>query len=412
MLALAVGARARAQVPAEFQDLYPALEQKLDAFEATLEGQGHAAYPVTFTSELLTANGNRGRALLGAQTLPGVRLELDRLRALGVQAVTVAIPFPILDPAFLQWNGDPQDYAGLVAFFAAVANEAHARGMKLAVESAAMFGGVYSAGSGMNAAAYYPALSDDEFVAGRAAQIVTIVGQVRPDIINVGSEPDTEYALTGKTFLDSPQGFAGMVGTFIDQLAAAGLAGSVPVVAGSGTWLYDASAFVAELVKIPGLYGIDLHLYPINHDYLDRAVALAAQAHDAGKKVTMLEAWLEKVRDGELGVVDPAPDPSVFARDAYGFWAPLDQKFLAVLVTLARTAKFEYVSPFWDRYYFAYLDYDQVQAADPPLGGGAILSLASSASAAAMAAGEYTDTGRAWAELITPPRVRRHLRRQ
>ena len=387
-------------VPAEFQDLYSFLGQKLDAFEAKLSAAGPAAAPVTLAAELLSANGNRGRALLGAGALPGVRTELDRLRSLGVQAVTVAIPFPILHQPFLAWNGDPGDFQPLVAFFQQVAFETHARGMKLLVESGAMFPGIYSAGSGMNAAGYYQTIGATEFVAGRSAVIRTIVSQVKPDVVNVGSEPDTEVALTGQAFLGTPAGWAATMRTFVGDLAAAGLTG-VPVVAGTGTWKNGAASFVAELCKIPGLWGIDLHLYPVNGDYLDQALSLAAQARAAGKKVTMLECWLQKERDSELGVYQSAVDPVLFARDSWSFWAPLDQRFLALMVRYARTAGLEFLSPYWSRYYFAYLDYDTVARTTPPPAAGDVFAAATAADARALADGETTSTGRAFAFLAS-----------
>ena len=190
----------------------------------------------------------------------------------------------------------------------------------------------------------------------------------------------------------------------------------MPVVAGSGTWLYGASAYVEELCAIPGLYGIDLHVYPVNMCYLDQALALADLAHSHGKRVTMLEAWLQKERDSELSVVDPAVDPALFARDAYDFWAPLDSAFLATMVKYAHVARLEYFSPFWSRYFFAYLDYDQVQASDPPLTDAQIVGFSATAAASALLAGRLTDTARAYTRLIGEPlfqpNVRRHLQQR
>jgi hypothetical protein len=414
--AAGIGIAQQVQPPAEFQDLYAFMAQELDAFDQILHAEWDGGrYPVTLTTELLTANGNRGRQLLPAQTLAGVRLELDRLHALGVMAVTVAIPFPLLYQPFLQWNGDPDDYQPFINFFAAVVDESHARGMKVAVESAALFPGVYSAGSGINAAAYYPTLGDSEYVTGRSAVITTIVREIRPDVINVGSEPDTEYRLTGQALRRTPQGFAGMVHTFLDQLAAAGLTG-VPVVAGTGTWMAQAGDFVAQLCALDGLWGIDLHLYPLGRDFLPQALTLAAQARAHGKKVTMLETWDQKERDSELATIDPASDPTIYARDVYSFWAPLDQRFLTVMATYSQVAKLEYLSPYWSRYFFAYLDYDQVNNTVPALTAAQIFDLASKAEASALVAGQVTDTGRVYADLIADltgaARARRHLQRR
>ncbi len=392
LLGAALSARAQ-QVPAEYQDLYTFLDQKLDAFGQSVGGDG-SRYAVTYATELLSANGNRGRALIGANVMTGVRLELDRLRALNVKAVTIALPWPILDPAFLQWNGDPGDRQPLIDFFAQVAAETHARGMKLLVENGVMFGGIYSAGSGMNAAAYYATVTDAQLVAGRAAQVLTIVSQVKPDLLNVGSEPDTEASLTGHAFLKTPSGFASMVQTFTSQLAGAGLTG-VPIVAGAPSWLQNAGSYVALLVTNPGLWGIDIHLYPVNMDFPDRAIVLAAQARAAGKKVTMLECWLQKERDSELATLEPAVDATLFARDALDFWGPLDRKFLGVMVAYANASKIEFLSPFWSRYDFAYLD----SSSTAGLTTDQIVAAATAAHAQALSSGVTTATGRFWAAL-------------
>jgi hypothetical protein len=295
---------------------------------------GRDALRGSFAAELLSANGNRGRQLLAAQALTSVRLELNRLHALGLTAVTVAILFPLFYPPSLAWNGTTNDLQGLVVFFATVTQEAHARGMKVAVQSGVMFPGIPSAGSGLDVGGYYPTLSAAEFVSGRASVIGTIAGQVKPDIIDVGSEPDTEARVSGQAFVATASGYAGMVRTLVEQLSTAGLA-DVPIVAGTGTWQVGASAYVEELSAIPGLYGIDLHVYPPNVDYLEQALALADLAHARGTRVAVLEAWLQKERDGELGVVDPVVDPVLFARDAYSFWTPLDSAFLATMVKFA-----------------------------------------------------------------------------
>jgi len=261
----------------------------------------------------------------------------------------------------------------------------------------------------MNAAGYYTTLSADQFIAGRATQVATIVRDIKPDLLNVGSEPDTEYRLTGQAFLRSPTSFAGMVRTFTEQLAAAGLT-EVPIVAGSGTWMYQADSYVDALCAIDGLWGIDLHLYPVNLNFLDQALALADLAHAHGKHVTMLEAWLQKERDSELSTMDPAVDPTVYARDTYSFWAPLDQEFLALLAKLAQVERMDYVSPFWSRYFFAYLDYDMVMQTSPPLTAAQVVTLATTAEAQALVAGEYTSTGLAYGALVSGRLVHRHLR--
>ena len=223
-------------VPLEFQGLAAEMGRRLDEFDAQVatawDGSRHAVVPA---ATLLTANGNRGLQLLSPEVLGAVRLELDRLRSLGTEAVAVSVNYPVLDPEFLSQGGHAEAFDGLAAFYGQVAAEVRLRGMKLAVESGAMFPGIYSEGSGLDAAPWFASLSDARYVSGRVAQVVALAGRMHPDVLNVGSEPDTESRLTGKTFLRAPQAFAAMVRSAVDAVAAAGLSG-VPIVAGTGTW--------------------------------------------------------------------------------------------------------------------------------------------------------------------------------
>src|SRR5262249_27795390 len=128
-------------VPAEFQDLYTSLQASLDAFNKTLDARWNGAKaPVVFSAELLTANSNRGQQLLASDALPGVRLELDRLKALGVRGVVFNVSFPLLYAPFHQWSHT--DGAAYLDFFRQVTAEARTRGMKVAIETGPMFRGV------------------------------------------------------------------------------------------------------------------------------------------------------------------------------------------------------------------------------------------------------------------------------
>lgn len=400
-LALATTAKGQTAVPPEFQDLASQMSARLDAFDAKLAAEWDGSrHPVVPAATLLSANGNRGLQLLAPGVLEGVRIELDRLGSLGVRAVAVSVNYPVLDPAFLAESGHPEAHEQLATFYAQVAAEARKRGMKLAVESGAMFPGIYSAGSGLDAAPYFAKLSDAQYAAGRAAQVVTLADRMRPDVLNVGSEPDTESRLSGKAFVRSPQGFASMVGSVVDAVAAAGLS-SVPLLAGTGTWDASGGTYVAELVKVPGLWGIDLHVYPVNHDFLPRLLSLAAQARAAGKRVTMLECWLQKIRDSELATIDSAFDSTVFARDSWSFWEPLDRRFFGAMVRAAHAARIDYVSPFWSRLFIGNLDYATVGATSPPPSSDELIQLATAAAGDALRAGRTTATGRGFAALVS-----------
>ena len=101
-------------------------------------------------------------------------------------------------------------------------------------------------------------------------------------------------------------------------------------------------------------------MIPVNRNYLENAVTYADMAHAAGKQVAISEAWLMKVGENELGQMHAATNPTAFSRDAYSFWAPLDQKFLGALVKYANWQHLLYCSPYWSRYFWSYVPYDKV----------------------------------------------------
>jgi hypothetical protein len=120
---------------------------------------------------------------------------------------------------------------------------------------------------------------------------------------------------------------------------------------------------------------------------------------DPDKKLVMSEAWLYKTSVSELG---GAPISANFlARDVWSFWAPLDQLFLDALARTAYDKNYTVITPFWSRYYLAYLDYD-----DPSLAGLSDVELmmrANNAAYAALGAGTFTGTGDAFHRLATRP---------
>lgn len=373
------------------------LEEKIETFERNIARSKPAEpYAVSFGGELLTANAHRGIQLLRPRTREGVNLELDRLQALGLQSVTVAVSFPVLYKPFLTWNGNGASYDGLLAFYQWLAENVHRRRMKLVIESGTLFPGSYSVASGFKLAEYYRSLSDREFAEGRAAVAADIARLIRPDYLVVGSEPDTEAKLTGKQFLNTPAGFAALARQIVASVKRAG-GGDVPIGAGIPTWQRGGETWIRDLLAaVPDLDFVDLHVYPVNVDLLDNLFRFTDLVHAAGKDVTICEAWLQKQRDTEFKQLDAAFDPTVFARNAFDFWAPLDARFLEAMVRFARANRVLVLSPYWSQHFHAYLDYEQVHA----LGAAEIVQRSYAAAAAAMARGEVSPTGAAYRRAI------------
>jgi hypothetical protein len=399
ILVLLITAPAPAQnapnVPSEYRDLHAMLESKVSAFDARVNSgwDGHGA-DVQFGAELLVANCNRGRQLLDPHALKGAKLELTRLEGLGARAVTVCIGFPLLYRPFHESNGASDDYQRFVDFYRTLANEVHRRNMKLIVESSVLFGGVYSQGSGLNVAEYYKRLSGRKIAAARVEVVRTIVREVRPDYLNLGSEPDTQDKLTGWSDISTPDGFSRMTASLVDQLRATGVQ-KTKIGAGIGTWQQRGDAYVNALCST-GIDFVDLHVYPVNGAMLDKLITYTDQAHACGKPVAISEAWLQKQRDSEFTQIDAVFDNAIYARDTFSFWSSLDQKFLLALIKFAHWKRLLYVSPFWSKFFWAYLEYDKVGQ----LSKQELMTESARASAAGIRNGHVTSTGIAYKEAI------------
>lgn len=372
-------------VPAEFADLYPALQTPIGSFnQAVSTAWNGQKSSVAFGGELPTANANQGRKLLSGTALTSVRLELDRLKALGLQSVTVCMGFPVLYGPFHTWNGNPSDAAAFLGFYQSVATEIHNRDMKMIVESSLLFPGVYSSGSGFNLSGYYATLSVSQLTAAHSAMLAALATQVRPDWINLGSEPDTQATLFNNPSLNTPSGFASLIAAEVAAIHAAG--STVPLGAGVGTWQSNAASYLPALAAT-GIDYFDLHVYPVNLGFLDKLTTLTDAALAYGKPVAISEAWLSKERDSEFTQYNAATDQTIFSRDAFAFWAPLDQAFLGALVKFAHWKHLLYLSPFWTTRFHAYVDYQ------PGLSPAQITDLGNQAASAAMQAGTASSTG-------------------
>ncbi len=119
-------------IPSKYQSEYTALGSILKSFNSSLGPYPTSRKSVTFATELLPANGNRGPALFQPGNLASVATNLNALQAMGVPGVTIAIGYPLLDPTF-------PNSAQYARYFQQVVAIVHARGMKVLVESQILF---------------------------------------------------------------------------------------------------------------------------------------------------------------------------------------------------------------------------------------------------------------------------------
>jgi chitodextrinase len=379
-----------APVPSTYQDLYSAIDTNLSSFAGTMSSSWNGAtYPVAFSAELKSAHSNLGAGLLGSNHYSGVLMEVDSLKALGVKAITVNVNFPVLYSGFYSSQTVYQQY---VSFYSKLASDIHARGLKLIVETVPTFsnGGFTS----LNVGSYYSSLTPDQYNTGRAQTALSIAQNMKPDYLSVLTEPDTEAAQSGISNLGTVSGSTALLSVILSTLQQAGVQG-VSVGAGVGSWIEQYQSYVQSFAATSINY-VDVHVYPINSDYLPRLLTIADTASSYGKPLAMSEAWLAKVRDSELITL---PADQTFARDPFSFWAPLDARFLTLMWQFSNYRQLQFFSPSWTEWFHIYLDYNATSGLTP----GQIFSQAETQVAQRIAAGQYTSTGLGYGGMLIVP---------
>ena len=373
---------AQPAVPAEFQTAYSQISSQLSGSTLT-KGWDKSDFPVFFGVE-----GTPASAYTSVLT-PGyydhsVTPFLNAVQGLGgVQVVKVLLHFPLLYPSFYEnWptSGGMTAYNERLAFYQRFVADVHARGMKLIVQSMAQGVGETAAISAdpLNLAGYYQTLTFSDYVAGRAAQALSICQLLHPDYLNFESEPDTEGGKSMQAALDpsnQSQFIANnltLVTTIRNGIVNAnppipGLHTSLRLAIGMGSWETYLSTFIANYTPMTGIDIIDIHVHPINDmpagDYLANIGTIAAAAIAQGKSVGMDETWLYHEANSEVGQIG---DSDVEARDNWSFWEPVDQPFLTLMMNLANFKRMEYVSFADPDIFFSYLNYANTPGCPTP----------------------------------------------
>lgn len=347
---LAAGLRpcraAAPSVPAAFQDLYTSLDGDLQAFNASLGSSPQ--YGGLHTGTLTNADANSGPQLVNAGYSIGLQLQLQALKAMGVEAVMVEVGFPMLYRPFFSSQSQYQQF---VTFYQQVAASIRALGMKVIVENNCLLSTDVQAG--WNVAPFYRTLSWTQYQQARAQTAAVLAQTMHPDYMVVLEEPDTEAIQAGQPNANTANGAAAMLSQIIASVHQSGVSG-MKIGAGVGSWLYGFQDFIQAFVALPVDF-IDMHIYPVNNGFLQNALTIASTAASAGKPVAMTECWLNKVRDSELNVV---PASVIRGRNPFSFWAPLDAYFLQIMESLANRTNMLFLAPTGSEYYWAYQPYN------------------------------------------------------
>lgn len=334
------GPRLTEAIPAEHRQLYDQISEGLDKYEKFFnENKKSEDHQVIFGAELLPANGNRGEELLSDKALPGTILYMDRLVGMGVKGVTIKAKYPLL----LSTYPNSQKY---LAYYKEVIKEARKRGLKINMGA----GPAFSNTSFSDIKLDYSKLAYEEYIAGEKEILNTVISELQPDYLNLASEPDTLAKLTGYKQINTPAGYVKYIKSLLEGLPR----GKTLIGAGTGTW--SPIFFVNSLATQTDLDIIVIHVYPIGKQHIQNVVYMSDIAAKNNKKVIINETWLYKW-NGEEGF-DIAANEQVFRKDVYGFWEPLDERFLRLIAKIAKQQNIEYMSPFWSTYFFASLPYD------------------------------------------------------
>src|SRR5579871_1071259 len=244
---------APAQVPSQFQAIYTSLDSYLAGFNSTISGLPLSGSPVLYAGNLKNADSNAGPQLISPGAMPGIQLQLQELKAMGVKAVMVEVGFPMLYEPFLTSQG--QSYAAFVTFYQQIAEMIHAAGLKVIVENDTLLTGDVQAG--WDAGPFYATLDWTDYQAARAQTAATIAQTMSPDYLVVLQEPTTEANNSGQTQANTLAGSYSLLSQILAGVQKAGVPGML-VGAGTGTAQANAASYIQEYVTLP-LDFIDFH---------------------------------------------------------------------------------------------------------------------------------------------------------
>jgi hypothetical protein len=330
------------RVPHKYQALHDGLDRQVSAFQARL-APAPPMRPLRRAAVLSSMRCEVAPDLQSSSRRDAVLLELDALHRAGVQVIVLDTCYPLLTPAF-------QDPRELLEHLANLANQVRLREMALLVDHRIL----PATTPLVQARRHYQGMTRARFFREHAAEAKALAIALQPDYLTLVSDPQTPVAGVRIT----ARQWRAHLDVVTTQLRA-DLGDFAPALgAGSGVWTDP--AFVDAFAAVPGLAYIDLRFYPVvagQDSALARVLAWPdrIRAIDPGKRVMLSQAWLSKATAREPQ--DGRVDPNVLAREAFGFWGPLDAKFLRALAQAARAKGIEVLGVSRPRHLFAYLDF-------------------------------------------------------
>ncbi len=334
-----------AEVPPRFRQLYSELDLELAGAEKSARAQKGPLHACpAMAPALFPASSYFGPAEPGTPRWEELMTELDGFQALGAGAVSIMISFPSLTP-------EVKDPELLLKFYAAMAAEVRARGMKLLVEHF-----VYPPSAPTKEGRFVAAIKTLPDPAGtfldlKKKEILLILSRIKPDYLSVITEPETYDRFLGISIPaeDHVRWLNGLIG----GLPGAGGKGGTKLGAGAGVW--ESGLYVPAFAKVTGLDYIDIHFYPLklgSEELFPKFLDLIARvkAEDPAKELVVSETWLYKHSADEP---KGAFSTEAYGRNAYDFWAPLDARFLELMNLAGEKNGISLVAPYFPQFFFA-----------------------------------------------------------
>jgi len=376
-------------IPLEYARLYQDLQSKMDDYQSQLlqEWDGSKFPKLLYAAGFTLADGSRGPELWKRTTKQEYLLTLDRFQQMGIQGVSIHLPYPILAPDF-------PESAEFLAHYNWLFKEVHSRNLTIHINNLPL---AKPEISGLRTSYYYAQLPDWEtYLAGRSAMALLIAYELKPDSITFAMDPSQEELIVDpdQHLATQPYLATDRYPVFVKSVAQIIKKSGVQVGARISAW--DDSQAAQRLATHPQLDFLDLHIFPILGNKLETTLNQILLASRANKKIMVSEAWLYKASSQE--VMQPGGAfREANGRNVYSFWYPLDQQFHELLVQTAHHNHFTLISPSWTRHYFAYLDY-QNQLSDLEVK--TLIERCDELSILKLKTGEFTPTAQRYQELI------------
>ena len=361
-------------VPTEFCATYASLNTSVQAFEPTVDSTWNGSKPaVGFGAWVYPASDLESPVQNPNFYTTGVLPYIKALHSMGAKTAIFLINSPLLTQSFYTWCSQPSvntcsasDYNTRINFFKQVVAGIHSYGMKVMIQTQVQpgQGGSYTSDP-LDVDDYYASLSWADYINTRAQTALTIEQQLQPDYLNFESEPDTEaqksnrseIAPSNANFVTNVMQLTNGILSTLEGANITGLNTTYQLVVGMGSWEQKMSTLLPQMVALPDISVIDIHVHPINDTNaqdLPNIYTIANAAIAAGKRVAMGDAMIYKESTSEIGSLAANIAES---RYYWTFWQPMDLQFSQQMTKIAYTENMVYMSISFSDDFFANLDY-------------------------------------------------------